>query len=58
MPDIRETPEGQPNPVSSKRTPTDKEVPRARPDKGKIDHASLTREIIARYPKILAALAK
>jgi len=26
--------------------------------KGKIDHATVTREIIARYPKILAALAK
>jgi sigma-70-like protein len=31
---------------------------RARPIKDKIDHAALTREIIARYPKILAALAK
>lgn len=26
--------------------------------KGKTDHAALSREIIARYPKILAALAK
>lgn len=26
--------------------------------KKKVDHAALTREIIARYPKILAALAK
>jgi hypothetical protein len=30
----------------------------AKPVKGKIDHEALTREIIARYPKILAALAK
>lgn len=34
------------------------QVTRARPVKGKIDHEALTREIIARYPKILAALAK
>ncbi len=33
-------------------------VLRARPVEGKIDHTALTREIIARYPKILAALAK
>ncbi|HEV8680410.1 MAG TPA: RNA polymerase sigma factor region1.1 domain-containing protein [Stellaceae bacterium] len=29
-----------------------------RPVKGETDHAELTRKIIARYPKILAALAK
>lgn len=29
-----------------------------RPVEGKVDHVALTREIIARYPKILAALAK
>ncbi len=33
-------------------------APRLRPTTGKFDHAALTREIIARYPKILAALAK
>lgn len=33
-------------------------VLRARPVKGKLDHAAVTREIIARYPKILAALAE
>lgn len=31
---------------------------RARPVAGGIDHAELTREIIARFPKILAELAK
>jgi hypothetical protein len=31
---------------------------RARPVKGKIDYAELSREHIKRYPKILAALAK
>jgi hypothetical protein len=30
----------------------------ARPVEGEIDHTELTREIIARFPKILAALAK
>lgn len=33
-------------------------VPSPRPTTGKFYHAALTREIIARYPKILAALAK
>jgi hypothetical protein len=31
---------------------------RARPVKGKIDYAELIRETIAKFPKILAALAK
>jgi len=31
---------------------------RARPGKGEIDRAALTHEIIAKFPKILAALAK
>ena len=35
-----------------------KEVLRARPVKGEVDHNALTREIVARFPKILAALAK
>jgi hypothetical protein len=34
------------------------EILRARPVAGDIDHETLTREIIARFPKILAALAK
>jgi len=33
-------------------------VLRARPNRGEIDYAILTRGIIARFPKILAALAK
>ncbi len=36
----------------------DTEVLRARPVKGGANHAALTRKIIARFPKILAALAK
>jgi hypothetical protein len=31
---------------------------RAKPLKGKIDPAALTRKIVSRFPKILAALAK
>jgi hypothetical protein len=34
------------------------EVMRARPVKAEADHTALTRKIIARFPKILAALAK
>ena len=34
------------------------EVLRAHPVKGDVDHEALTREIIARFPRILAALAK
>jgi acyl carrier protein phosphodiesterase len=34
------------------------EILRARPIEGDIDHEALTREIIARFPKILAALAE
>ena len=35
-----------------------REVLRARPVKGNANYAALTRKIIARFPKILAALAK
>ncbi len=34
------------------------EVLRAKPVKGEVDYAELSREHIARYPKIRAALAK
>jgi hypothetical protein len=34
------------------------EVLRARPVEGEVNHGVLTRKIIARFPKILAALAK
>jgi hypothetical protein len=43
---------------ATKRSFDGKKILRARPVKGKVDHAALTREIIDRYPKILAALAK
>lgn len=38
--------------------PTSYEILRARPVKGKVDHAALSREFMARFPKIRAALAK
>jgi hypothetical protein len=43
---------------SAKQRPDEKKILRARPVKGEIDHAALSREFIARFPKILAALAK
>jgi hypothetical protein len=58
MPDTHDIRDKQPKPASAPRQPAEGEVLRARPVKGKIDRAALTREIIARYPKILAALAK
>jgi hypothetical protein len=36
----------------------DHKVLRARPVEGEIDYAGLTRDTVARFPKILAALAK
>jgi hypothetical protein len=44
--------------LASERRDNSGTVLRARPVKGEIDHESLTREIVARFPKILAALAK
>jgi hypothetical protein len=44
-------------PAATQR-PDEKKILRARPVKGKIDYAELSREHIARYPKIRAALAK
>ena len=43
---------------AAKRRPDEKKILRARPVKGEVDHAALSREHIARYPKIRAALAK
>jgi len=43
---------------AAKQRPDDKKILRARPVKGKIDYAELIRDTIARFPKILAALAK
>ncbi len=44
--------------LASERRNNSGEVLRARPVIGEIDYAELTGEIIARFPKILAALAK
>ena len=44
--------------TEAKRSRSEKKIPRARPIEGEVDHATLTRWIIARFPKILAALAK
>jgi acyl carrier protein phosphodiesterase len=43
--------------LAAKRRPADP-VLRARPVEGDVDHETLTREIMTRFPKILAALAK
>lgn len=44
--------------LASKRRFAASEVLRARPVEGDIDHGALSREFIARFPKIRAALAK
>lgn len=44
--------------LADERRAAAEEVRRARPVEGEIDHAELTREIIARFPTILAELAK
>jgi hypothetical protein len=36
----------------------DRQILRARPVEGEVDHAALSREFIARFPKLRAALAK
>ena len=43
---------------AAKQRPDEKKILRARPVAGEIDHAALSREFIARFPKIRAALAK
>jgi len=43
---------------AAKPRPDDKKILRARVVKGEIDHAALSRKIIARFPKILDALGK
>ena len=42
----------------AKQRPDEEKILRARPVKGKIDYAELSREHIARYPKIRARLAE
>jgi hypothetical protein len=49
--------EKDPAEPAGKQSP-DEKILRARPVKGKIDYAELIRDTIARFPKILAALAK
>jgi hypothetical protein len=44
--------------VDAKQRVAPTAVLRARPVEGAVDHEALTREIIARFPKILAALAE
>jgi hypothetical protein len=58
MPDTHDTRKKQPKTAAVPRQPAVDEVLRARPVKGKIDHEALSREFIARFPKIRAALAK
>jgi hypothetical protein len=58
MPDTLDPREKASRPIATPREPVENEVLRPRPVEGKIDHAELTRRIIARFPKILAALAK
>jgi hypothetical protein len=43
---------------AAKQRPDEKKILHARPVKGEIDYAELIRDTIARFPKILAALAK
>jgi len=44
--------------LAAERRDSGDKILRARPAEGEIDHAELTREIIARFPQILAELAK
>ncbi|HXO92398.1 MAG TPA: hypothetical protein VN849_16540, partial [Stellaceae bacterium] len=43
--------------LAAERRPAD-EVLRANPVQGEVDHEALSREFIARFPKLRAALAK
>jgi hypothetical protein len=43
---------------TAKQRPDEKKILRARPVKGEVNHAALSREFMARFPKIRAALAK
>ncbi len=46
-------------PAKPAMKPQDKaKVLRAKPAKGEVDHEALTREFMARFPKLRAALAK
>jgi hypothetical protein len=58
MPDTLDKGQQPDQAPNESRKPEAAEVLRARPVKGEIDHRAVTREIMARFPKILAALAK
>ena len=58
MPDTHDTREKLPKAAKTPRRPAANEVLRARPVKGEVDYVGLIRDTIARFPKILAALAK
>jgi hypothetical protein len=58
MSDTHDTRETMPKRQSPPRRPAPDEVLHARPVKGEIDYAELIRDTIARFPKILDALAK
>jgi len=58
MPDTPITREKRAKSAPDRSQKAAEKVLRARPVEGEIDQEALTREIIARYPKILAALAK
>ena len=58
MSDTHETRDERQQSVPEEKQPAAKAVLRARPVKGDVDHAALSREFMARFPKIRAALAK
>jgi hypothetical protein len=58
MPDTHDNPETVTDASAPPRDPAPGEVLRARPVACKVDRAALTREIICRFPKILAKLAE
>jgi len=58
MPDTLDPRQKQPKAPVAPRQPAPDEVLPTRPVKGKIDYAELSREHIARYPKIRARLAE
>ena len=58
MSDTRINRKNRPKSAPKRQQGAAPEVLRARPVKGKIDYAELSREHLARYPKIRAVLAK
>ncbi|HTV45953.1 MAG TPA: hypothetical protein VMF05_11600 [Stellaceae bacterium] len=58
MANTQEISKQHPKSGTTPRQRAEKEILRARPVEGEVDHGALTREIIARFPNILAELAK